>query len=349
MKRIKIEARAIGEGCPCFVIAEAGVNHNGDFELARELVAAASAAGADAVKFQTFSTERLVTRDAPQAEYQRRNIGKMENQFDMLKRLELTKEAHHRLLRQCRDLGMVFLSTPFEAASADFLESIGVPAFKLSSGEVTNTPFLAHVARKGRPMILSTGMSTLDEVRAAVACVRETGNTELALLHCVSSYPCDASDCNLRAMQTMASAFDLAVGFSDHSEGIAVALGAAALGACIVEKHFTMDRNLPGPDHGMSLEPDELARMVAGIRKIEAAMGDGEKAPTAAEQTTATCARKSLVALCEIPAGSSIRAEMIVSMRPGTGIPPSRLHEVVGRTSAVAIPAGAVLTPEMLA
>lgn len=349
MPPFDIAGRDIGPGHPCFLIAEAGVNHNGDIELARRLVDAAAEAGADAVKFQTFSADRLATAAAPQADYQKRNTGMEESQYSMLKRLELSEEAHRELLRHCRERGILFLSSPFDEESAEFLEALGVAAFKIPSGEITNTPFLAHVARKGKPLIVSTGMSTLDEVRAAVAAIRQAGYPPLALLHCVSSYPAAPEDVNLRAMAALRHAFDVPVGYSDHTDGIEIALAAVALGACIIEKHFTLDRSLPGPDHKASLEPAELASLAATIRRVEAALGDGVKRPAQREENTAMAARKSLVAARDLAAGSILQREDLAIRRPGTGLPPGRLESVVGRRLLRPAAAGTVLTEDLLA
>ena len=323
--------RRIGRGQPAFIIAEAGVNHNGDLELARQLVRAAAEAGADAVKFQTFVADRLVTSDAPQADYQRRNAGITESQYAMLKRLELSEEAHRELQALCLQLGILFLSTPFDEQCADFLSELRISAFKIPSGELTNTPFLAHVARKGLPVILSTGMATVEEIGRAVETIRDEGNRNIVLLQCVSAYPSAPADTNLRAMQTLADLFETPVGYSDHTEGIEIALAAAALGACVIEKHFTIDHGLPGPDHKASLQPSELASMVVGIRKVESALGDGEKRPSAAEASTAAVARKSLVAARALKAGEIFDASMAVARRPGTGLEPALLGSLQGR------------------
>ena len=345
---IAIGAKRVGPGRPCFVIAEAGVNHNGDLDLARRLVDAAAAAGADAVKFQTFSADRLATAAAPQADYQRRNTGIEESQRAMLRRLELPAAAHRELMARCRERGILFLSSPFDEDSADFLEELGVPAFKIPSGELTNAPFLAHVARKGRPLIVSTGMATLEEVRAAVEVLRRAGDPPLALLHCVSSYPAAPADVNLRAMATLREAFATPVGFSDHTAGTEIALAAVALGASILEKHLTLDRTLPGPDHRASLQPDEWTAMVAALRRIEAALGDGRKRPAPSEEDAARVARKSLVAACDLPAGGVLRREHLAVRRPGTGLPPGRLESVLGRRLRRPLAAGAVLTEDVL-
>ena len=349
MTTLDFGGRKIGPGQPCFIIAEAGVNHNGRLDLARRLVEVAARAGADAIKFQTFTAERLVTPDAPKAEYQGRATGAAESQYDMLRRLELSAAAHQELMTCCREQGILFMSTPFDEESADFLETLGVPGFKIASGEITNLPLLTHVARKGKPMIVSTGMARLGEVEAAVEAISAMGHRSYALLHCVSDYPASAADANLRAMHTLRAAFDVPVGYSDHTEGIEVALAAAALGACIIEKHFTLDRSLPGPDHGASLEPEELRRLVQGIRTVEAALGHGRKEPTRGEASTAAAARKSLAASRDIPAGTVLTDDLIAVKRPGTGLPPAMRPHLLGRTARVPIPAGSLLMLDMLA
>ncbi len=349
MKEIRIANQVIGPGQTCFVIAEAGVNHNGNIETALQMIDAAKAAGASAVKFQTFKAERLVTRDAPKACYQQRTTDSAESQLEMLRRLELPADTMCTLMDRCRERSIVFLSTPFDEESADLLEATGIAGFKIPSGEITNLPFLAHVARKGKPMLVSTGMSSLGEVEAAVQTIREEGNWQLVLLQCVSSYPADPASVNLRAMRTMAIAFDVPVGYSDHTQGTTVSLAAVALGACVIEKHFTLDRHAPGPDHLASAEPDELAAMVREIRTVEAALGDGKKAAAPLEMDTAAVARKSLVANRDIPSGTILTEEMVAVRRPGTGLPPSMRPHVIGRTARTAIPTGTLLTFGMLA
>ena len=348
MRTIEIAERKIGPGQPCFIIAEAGVNHNGELKLARQLVDTAVEAGADAVKFQTFQARRLVTEKAPKADYQLRATDSSESQFEMLSRLELSHEDHHDLKEYCQRRGILFLSTPFDELSADFLEQLGVPAFKMGSGELTNLPFLLHVARKSKPMIVSTGMASLGEVESAVEAIHSQGNLDLILLHCVSNYPADPADINLRAMDTLRCAFDLPVGYSDHTQGIEIPLAAAALGACVIEKHITLDRHLPGPDQAVSLEPDELKTLVRGIRLVESALGDGRKRPAASEADTASVARKSLVAAIDIPAGTALTGEMIAIKRPGNGLPPALRSSLIGRRTRNAIPAGALIRLEDL-
>lgn len=328
---------------PCLIIAEAGVNHNGDIELAHRLVDAAADAGADAVKFQTFKAERLVTAEAPKADYQTARMGE-ESQLQMLRRLELSESAHRELVSHCNERNIVFISTPFDEGCADFLAELGVPMFKIPSGEVTNLPYLSHLAKIGLPMLVSTGMAYLSEVDEAVRAIRSTGNGRIALLHCVSNYPADPVDVNLRAMETMRTAFGVPVGYSDHTLGNEIALAAVAMGASAIEKHFTLDRNMHGPDHASSLEPDELAQMITGIRKVEAALGSGRKEPAASEAATAAVARKSLVAATQLTAGTVLSEEMVAVKRPGTGLPPAMKPYLLGRTLRRDLREGALLT-----
>jgi N-acetylneuraminate synthase/N,N'-diacetyllegionaminate synthase len=267
---ISIAGRPVGAGAPVFFIAEAGVNHNGDPTLAHRLIEVAASAGADAVKFQTFRTEALVSRHAPKAPYQVETTGAAESQLEMLRKLELSRETFGSLAEACRKRGILFLSSPFDLASADDLESLGVAAFKTGSGELTNLPLLEHLAAKRKPIIVSTGMATLEEVATAVSAVG--GRAPLALLHCVSAYPAPPEETNLRAMDTLRARFDCPVGFSDHTPGLTVSVAAVALGATIIEKHFTVDRSLPGPDHRASLDPAELTALVAAVREVEASL-----------------------------------------------------------------------------
>ena len=345
----RIGDRLAGDGQPCFVIAEAGVNHIGDLSRALELVDVAASAGADAVKFQTFDADRLATRDAPKAEYQTRGTRADESQHAMLARLQLDQGAHVALMRRCAERGITFLSTPFDEQAADLLDALGVTAFKTPSGELTNLAFLRHVAAKGKPLVVSTGMATLAEVEDAMRAIEETGAGSVALLHCVSNYPAAPGDANLRAMATLARAFGVPVGYSDHTLGLEVALASVALGACVLEKHFTLDRALPGPDHAASLDPVELAALVRGVRTIESALGDGRKRPAAAEAATARVARKSLVARFDIPAGELVTESHLVAKRPGDGLPPSMRDQLLGRAARVPIAAGTVLRLEMFA
>ncbi len=349
VKAIDIAGRLIGGGAPCFVIAEAGVNHNGSVESACLLVDAAARAGADAVKFQTFAADALAAPGAQKADYQRQATGGDESQLEMLRALELPRSAYATILDHCRRRDILFLSTPFDEASADFLDGLGMPAFKIPSGEITNLPFVAHIARRRKPIILSTGMASLDEVTSAVATIEREGHRQVVLLQCVSNYPAAAADVNLRAMRTMAEACGVPVGYSDHTMGAEVALAAVALGACVVEKHLTLSRTLPGPDHQASMEPDEFDALVRGIRVVEAALGDGRKVPAASEASTAAVARRSLVAASDIPAGSVLTERSVAALRPGTGLPPSMRPSILGRTARVSIKSGTLITLEMLA
>lgn len=346
---LSIGKRSIGAGQPCFVIAEAGVNHNGCRERALQLVDCAADAGADAVKFQTFRATRIATDSAEQAAYQRKNLGRQESQLDMLRRLELSPEDHRALIQHCRERGILFMSTPFDEQSADELGDLGVEVYKIPSGEMTNLPFLQHVARLDRPLIVSTGMCRLGEVEEAVQAIEAVDHCGFVLLHCVSSYPADPADVNLRAMATMGAAFDCPIGYSDHTMGIDVSLAAVAMGACVLEKHFTLDRSLPGPDHKASLEPDELRQLMTGIRRVEQALGDGVKRPSSAELETARAARKSLVTVREIPAGTELTPDLIALKRPGTGLPAAMKPWIVHRCASTALPAGHVLRLEDVA
>jgi N,N'-diacetyllegionaminate synthase len=345
---LDIAGRLVGPGHPCFIIAEAGVNHNGSLERALALVEAAAAAGADAVKFQTFRAEEIASAAAPKAAYQKQATGPEQSQLEMLKALELKPEHHQALKQRCRKKGILFLSTPFDSASLDLLVGMGMAAIKVPSGEITNLPFLKQVGGKGLPVILSTGMSTLDEAAFAVAALQQAGCPSLTLLQCVSNYPADPADANLRAMATMAQRFNLPVGYSDHTMGPEVALAAVALGACIIEKHFTLDRSLPGPDHMASAEPTELAELVAGIRKVESALGHGRKEPAPSEADTLAVARRSLVAARDILAGEVLTADAVSLQRPGTGLSPDRWQEVQGRKARQPIAAGTLISMEML-
>jgi N,N'-diacetyllegionaminate synthase len=348
MPVFKIADHSIGADCPCFVIAEAGVNHNGDMDLARKLIEVSAKSGAHAVKFQSFKTEKLVTKSAPKADYQARNTGKADSQDAMLRKLELTAADHRDLQDHSRKHGILFLSTPFDETSADLLDSLGVPAFKISSGEVTNLPFLEHIAKKGKPVVLSTGMATLGEVQVALQALQHGGNPPVALLHCVSNYPARASDTNLRAMRTMEHAFGVPIGYSDHTLGIEVSLAAVALGACIIEKHFTLDRAMPGPDHAASAEPAELTALVQGIRNVQAALGHGRKEPAASEANTAAVARRSIVASRDIPAKQMLDRDALALLRPGTGLPPAMLPYVIGRRARQDIKAGDLISLDIL-
>jgi N-acetylneuraminate synthase len=345
---IEIAGRKVGPGHPCFVIAEAGVNHNGDLEMALQLVREAVQAGADAVKFQTYKTSLLVTPEASKAEYQKRTTDSAESQYAMLQRLELSPEMHREIIARCQQEGIIFLSSPFDEESVELLNALQVPAFKIPSGEITNLPLVTLVAGKGKPMIVSTGMAYLSEVETAVRAITDAGNHEYILLQCTSNYPANTKDVNLKAMHTLSAAFGAPVGYSDHTLGIEVPLAAVALGACVIEKHLTLDVKMPGPDHAASLEPDQFAAMVGGIRTVEAALGHGRKEPADSEFDTAVVARKSLVAARDIAAGEALTEKLVAIKRPGSGLPPAMRPHLLGRTAREPIKAGAVLTLDML-
>lgn len=313
-----------------FIIAEAGVNHNGSLEMALKLIDAAAEAKADAVKFQTFSAADLVTPTAAKANYQTKNLKNASlTQFEMLQKLELSESDLLTLKKHADQKGILFLSTPFDARSAERLVNL-VPLFKISSGDLTNIPLLENVASKGKPLILSTGMATLEEVRCALEVVAKY-NQDITLLHCTTNYPCPAPEVNLKAMLTLQKEFNRPVGYSDHTEGIDIPVAAAALGACVIEKHFTLDKTLPGPDHVASLNPQELKAMVQAIRRVEEALGDGEKKPQASELETRKAARRSIVFASDLKAGHVLSKEDLALKRPGTGLSPGHLEEVIGR------------------
>lgn len=316
-----------------YIIAEAGVNHNGSFELACKLVDAAKEAGADCIKFQTFKSENLVSRSAKKAEYQKKTTGDSSQQ-DMLKKLELSFDEFLQLKSYCEKVGICFLSTPFDFDSIDFLNLIDMPFWKIPSGEVTNLPYLLELAKTGKPIVMSTGMCTLQEIRGAIDVLQANGAKEIKLLHCNTEYPTPFEDVNLKAMQTMRDKFQMEVGYSDHTKGIEVPIAAVALGATIIEKHFTLDRNMEGPDHKASLEPQELAEMVCCIRNIETALGTGDKTPSPSEKKNIAVARKSIVAKSRIKVGDTLTEDNVTVKRPGTGISPMKWFEVLG-TKAV--------------
>ena len=317
------------------IIAEAGVNHNGDLSLAKQLVDAAAKAGADLVKFQTFNASRLVTRTAKKADYQTQATGSKESQHEMLRRLELTVDMHHELIAHCAARNIGFFSTGFDIESVDLLVSLGQDHFKIPSGEITNLPYLRHIGGLGKAIIFSTGMATMGDIEAAIDVLEQAGaqRATITVLHCTTEYPTPMDEVNLRAMQSIHTAFGVAVGYSDHTSGIEVAIAAVALGACIIEKHFTLDRNLPGPDHKASLEPEELKAMIVAIRNIEIALGDGIKRLTPSELRNKPIARKSLVASRAIKAGEVFSAQNMTAKRPGTGISPMRWDELMGQVA----------------
>lgn len=327
---------------PCAVIAEIGVNHNGDPVLAHELIDMAAGAGADYVKFQTFSTVALAAEATPLATYQRGAGARSQN--EMLAALELPKCVWQDLAAHAAERGLVFVSTPFDRASADLLDEMGVPLFKVPSGEITNLPFLRDLAARGRPLLVSTGMSTLEEVRAALDTVAEAPT--VGLLHCVSAYPAPLHACNLRAIVTMREEFNVPVGWSDHTDGTISALGAIALGAAILEKHLTKDRSLPGPDHAASATPSEFADYVHAVRSLEVALGDGIKKPAPDEHDVAIAARRSWFTARQVEPGVALRADDLVALRPGTGISPA--INLIGRVPRVQLAPGALVREKEL-
>lgn len=345
---MEIAGHRIAEGERTFVIAEAGVNHNGDLQIARRLVAAAADAGADAIKFQTFKAEAVASDAAPKAGYQLETTSASQSHVEMLRELELSPEAHEILQRQATERGIVFMSSPFDRESVDLLDRLGLPAYKIPSGEITNLPFLRYIGQKQKPVILSTGMSYLKEVESAVEALKDEGCEEIALLQCVSNYPADPADINLRAMRTMGEAFRLPVGYSDHTVGNEVSFAAVAMGACIVEKHFTLDQQMTGPDHRASIEPLAFKALVDGIRAVEMAIGDGRKAPAESEANTRSVARRSLVTTRPIERGAAIAQSDLTALRPGTGISPSEEASVVGMKAARDLPSGTVLSMDDL-
>ena len=319
------------------IIAEAGVNHNGSIELAKKLVEKAKEAGVDYIKFQTFKASKLVTKAAKQAEYQQKNIGKEgDSQYQMLKKLELSPEEHEILIDYCKELGIKFFSTAFDFDSIEYLHSLNLGLWKIPSGEVTNYPFLKRIAAYNEPTILSTGMCDMDDVGAAVDALYRNGLSKenLILLHCNTEYPTPFEDVNLKAMDALRKEFDVEVGYSDHTKGIEVPIAAVALGASVIEKHFTLDRNMEGPDHKASLEPDELKAMVSAIRNIEKAVGgDGTKHVSESEKKNIAIARKSIVAACDIKNGEVFSEQNLTVKRPGNGISPMKWEKIVGLTA----------------
>ena len=344
---MKINEKEFGTGKNCFIIAEAGVNHNGSLHLAKQLVDAAKDAGVDAVKFQTFKTDELVTEDANQASYQTKNTGKKESQSDMLKRLELSDGDFKEIKNYCDEKGIVFMSTPHTFSAVDMLDSL-MPAYKIGSGDLNNLPLLEYIAKKEKPVILSTGMGSMDEILESANLIQSI-NKNLILLHCTTSYPCPFNDVNLAAMDTIKEKTGCVVGYSDHTEGIDVSLMAVSLGAYVIEKHFTLDKNLPGPDHKASLDPQELKELVKRIREEDLpevtseVLGSAIKSPTNAENEIAKIARKSIVAKRDIDKGSEISKEDLIIKRPGTGILPKKITSIVGKKAKNHIKKDAVL------
>ena len=314
-----------------FIIAEAGVNHNGNIDTAKRLVDAASFSGADAVKFQTFKAENLVCKNAQKAEYQLETTDKKESQFDMLKKLELTPEMHEQLLEYCQQKGIMFLSTPFDLESLNFIVQCGIGIIKIPSGEITNYPYLKAVGRTGKKVILSSGMSMMNEVKNAIDVLSENGSKDITILHFNTQYPAPYDDVNLQAMLTMKNELGVEVGYSDHTLGIEIPIAAVALGASVIEKHFTLDRQMEGPDHQASLEPNELKKMVRSIRNIELALGNGEKKPSESERKNIFIVRKSIVAKYDILEGEVFTNSNLTTKRPGNGVSPMSWNEIIGQ------------------
>ncbi len=313
------------------IIAEAGVNHNGSVALAKQMVDAAKEAGADYIKFQTFIPKKLVSKFAEKADYQKETTGSGESQLEMLEKLALTQKDFTELNRYCREKQIGFLSTPFDLDSIEFLDTFDMDFWKLPSGEITNLPYLEQIGQTRKPVVMSTGMSSLQEVKDAAAVLRKAGAKEITLLHCNTQYPTPMEDVNLRAMQTLEKELNLPVGYSDHTQGIEIPVAAVAMNACIIEKHFTLDRSMEGPDHKASLEPDELNAMVQAVRNVEQALGNGKKEPSPSELGNISVVRKSIVAKCGIKKGDTFTEDNLTVKRPGNGISPMRWHEMIGK------------------
>ena len=343
-KEVSIGDSIIGAGHPVFIIAEAGVNHNGDVELAKRMIVKAKDSGADAIKFQTYSTETVIATDAPKAQYQLETTDGSESQYEMLERLRLTHEEFDILNSYAKEVGIAFFSTPSDKLDVDFLLDISVPALKIASMDVVNIPFLEYVGRKRVPVILSTGMATLGEVEAGLSALKNAGCSDILLLHCVTSYPAEEKDSNLRVMNTLRQAFQIPVGLSDHSQGIIVPIAAVALGAVVVEKHFTLDTCMSGPDHSASLNPDSFKDMVKGIRTVESALGSSVKKPLPVEIQNRLTMRRSLVAAVDLKAGIVLKREHLLLKRPGDGLGSEFIQFLVGRRLRKFIPQGCKLT-----
>ncbi|OGN79775.1 MAG: N-acetylneuraminate synthase [Chloroflexi bacterium GWC2_49_37] len=344
MNSVLISDKSIGQNKPVFIIAEAGVNHNGSLKMAKELVAKAKEAGADCIKFQTFKAERVVTRNAPKAEYQLKTTSPAESQLQMLQKLELSFAEYEEIIKFCHQKDIIFMSTPYSQEDVDFLVGLNVPAFKIASGQLVEPSFLAYVAHRSLPILLSTGMATLDEVGAAVKVILNTGNKNLVLLQCSTNYPTLPEDANLRAMTTMRDAFCLNVGYSDHTQSHMACIASVAMGASVVEKHFTLDKSLPGPDHSSSASPEELCVLVKEIREVQKMLGNGVKVPTVAEKKNMSGMRRSIVAKESIKAGTLISSEMLTFKRPATGISPTQIDVVVGAFAKVDIVEDSIIT-----
>jgi len=348
LKTVEINGHPIGKGHPAYVIAEAGVNHNGSLEIALELVRKAKECGVDCVKFQTFKASQIVTATSPKANYQLKVTDASESQFEMLEKLQLERSDYLEIINLCKELDIQFLSTPYNKEDADFLESLGVDCYKIASGQLVELPFLAHVARKNKPIIVSTGMANLAEVYEGIQAIRDAGNDQIILLQCTTNYPSRLEDANILAMNAMQDALDVQIGYSDHVENNFACLAAVARGACLIEKHFTLDRNMDGPDHSSSLDSDGFKELVDGIRNIEKALGSPVKTPTAAEVSNTQGMRRSLV-LNENQAGGTLITEAMIGFkRPATGLAPKLLEKVIGKKLSKSVPADIPLTEDMI-
>jgi len=316
-----------------YIIAEAGVNHNGSIDLAKKLVDKAKEAGANCIKFQTFISDNLVSKNANKADYQKQQTDTEESQYEMLRNLELSFEDFTELNEYCKTNGIEFVSTAFDLDSVDFLNQLDMPFWKIPSGEITNLPYLIKIANTHKPIVMSTGMSTIEEIEDAIGVLKNNGVSEIILLHCTTEYPAPYNEVNLKAMETLKKRFNVNVGYSDHTKGIEIPIAAVAMGATVIEKHFTLDRNMKGPDHKSSLEPNELKAMVDAIRKVENAIGDGEKKPSKSEIKNIAIARKSIIAKVDIKKGDILTEDNITVKRPGNGINPMKWFEVIGKAA----------------
>ena len=347
MLKFRIGERWVGDGEPCFIVAEAGANHNRDLTMAKELIAVAAEAKADAVKFQTYSAETLYSKKTPKFSYLEGLSDK--STWDLIKEIELPREWQEELAEEAKKRGVLFMSTPFDHRAVDELDALGVPAFKIASFEIVDLPLVRHAASKGKPMIMSTGLADYEDIQDAFSTCREVGNEQVVLLQCASLYPAPPERINLRAMETMRRAFGTLVGLSDHSLGIHISVAAPAVGACVIEKHYTLSRSLKGPDHPFAIEPAELRELVRQVREVEAALGDGRKlGPAPDELEMHQKARRSLVAACAIPKGTRLERDMVTIKRPGFGIKPKHLDLLVGRVAKQDIEEDTVLTWEMV-
>ena len=348
MEKIKIGDRLIGKGEPCFIIAEAGVNHNGDFEMAKALIEKAHECGADCIKFQTFKAERVVTKEAPKAKYQLRWTNPGESQLEMLRKMELKPEFYAELIRCAKKIGIIFMSTPYNFEDIDFLESIGVPAYKIASGQIIEIPFIKKIARIGKPVFLSTGLATMQEVKEAVDAIQSENNNKIVLLQCTTNYPSSINDANLNVIGTYKKNFSFFVGYSDHTTDELAAIIAVAIGAKVIEKHFTLDKKLPGPDHSSSMTPSEFSDFVKKIRTVNKALGSACKKPTETEKENAISMRRSIVAKRTVKKGSTIVEGDITFKRPLTGLSPGYYYKLLGKKASRDIRADEILTEEMI-